>query len=394
MVLFLFGTTGQGKGHQRMRSNSRSGGHRIAYFVSPHGFGHAARASAVMAATLQLDPELRFEILTQVPRWFFQDSLGAPFGYHALLTDIGLVQKTPLAEDLNQTVKRLDEFLPFDAALIQSVAKLLNELGCQLVICDIAPMGIAVASHAGIPSLLIENFTWDWIYDGYVKHEPDLGPHIAYLRELFNAANYRVQTEPVCHYRDADLNTPPVGRKARTPPEQIRHQLGIPHQAQVVMVTMGGIPWQYTFLEQLADQANAYFILPGADQETQLRHISTTPSSGLVLLPRHSSYFHPDLVNASDAIIGKVGYSTLAEAYHAGVPFGYIARPRFRESQVLATFIEHHMSGLAIPENQFHNGGWISSVTDLLALPRFGRPDSHGADQVARFIRQILDGQS
>jgi hypothetical protein len=30
----------------------------------------------------------------------------------------------------------------------------------------------------------------------------------------------------------------------------------------------------------------------------------------LVLLPHHSGFYHPDLVNASDAVIGKVGYST------------------------------------------------------------------------------------
>ena len=32
----------------------------------------------------------------------------------------------------------------------------------------------------------------------------------------------------------------------------------------------------------------------------------------LILLPHHSVFFHPDLVNASDAVVGKLGYSTLA----------------------------------------------------------------------------------
>ncbi len=56
-----------------------SDNYRIAYFISPHGFGHAARAAAVMEATYEMDPAIRFEIFTQVPRWFFHDSLSGNF---------------------------------------------------------------------------------------------------------------------------------------------------------------------------------------------------------------------------------------------------------------------------------------------------------------------------
>jgi hypothetical protein len=77
-----------------MRPNHETATHRIAYFITPHGYGHAARASAVMAAVHQINAAVRFEIFTQVPEWFFQDSLSGPYGHHALLTDIGLAQKT------------------------------------------------------------------------------------------------------------------------------------------------------------------------------------------------------------------------------------------------------------------------------------------------------------
>ena len=36
----------------------------LAYFISPHGFGHAARAAAVMSALHTQDPALQFEIFT------------------------------------------------------------------------------------------------------------------------------------------------------------------------------------------------------------------------------------------------------------------------------------------------------------------------------------------
>ena len=363
---------------------------RVAYFISPHGYGHAARASAVMAAIHQHIPALRFEIFTQVPSWFFQDSVVGPFGYHPLMTDIGMVQKTSMAEDLPETLQRLDRFLPFDVSQIREIAGSVNRLGCQLAICDIAPMGIAVAREAGIPSILIENFTWDWIYEGYEKHAPGLRQHIAYLEELFGAADYHVQTRPVCRPHTADLTTEPVSRKANTSAQQIRDQLGISSQAKMVMLTMGGIPWRYTFLEHLKHQNGIYFVIPGADRQAPIRHDFPSEIGGLVLLPHQSEFFHPDLVNAADAVIGKAGYSTVSEVYAAGIPFGYIGRSRFRETQTLTAFIEQEMKGLPITETSFHDGQWLSSLRDLLEMPRIHRNGPNGADEIAGFICKLL----
>jgi len=350
-----------------------------------------------MAAIQQRTPKVGFEIFTQVPRWFFEDSLSEPFGYHPMLTDIGLAQKTALVEDMPETLKRLDDFLPFDDFRVQDTASQIRQLECQMVICDIAPMGIAVAREAGIPSVLIENFTWDWIYEAYLNDVPELRRHIAYLGEVFNTADYYVQTQPVCRPCQVDLTTSPVGRKIRTSRQQIRQQLDIPDQAKVVMITMGGIPWQYGFLEDLVKREDVYFIIPGADssQCPDIDPLTGTGrlagAGGVMLLPHHSDFFHPDLVNAADAIIGKAGYSTVAEVYNAGIPFGYVERPRFRETQALTDFIEQGMKGLPITEAQFQSGTWLAFLADLLALPRIDRNDSYGADQVADFICALLD---
>lgn len=356
--------------------------HSIAYFISPHGFGHAARAAAVMAAIHQFKPAIRFEIFTQVPQWFFADSLTAPFGYHPLLTDIGLAQQNSLLEDLPETIRRLDDFLPFEPARLQELARQLGQLKCVLAICDIAPLGIAVAQAAQIPSVLIENFTWDWIYEGYLPTEPRLGQPIAYLQTLFQSADYHIQTEPICQASPAAaLTAAPISRQIRTPAAELRAQLGLSLQARVILLTMGGVGWDYTFLEQLEQQPGVHFVIPGGSQQPERRR-------NLVLLPNHTSFFHPDLINAADVVIGKVGYSTLAEVYQAGAPYGYIPRLHFRESALLARYIESHMNGLAIPGADFAAGSWLARLPELLALPRLDRPTAGGAEQVARFILQ------
>jgi UDP:flavonoid glycosyltransferase YjiC (YdhE family) len=351
----------------------------IAYFISPHGFGHAARAAAVMNALYRLHPNVRFEIFTLVPRWFFYDSLNAKFTYHETLTDIGLAQESSLKENVPQTLKQLDDFLPFDQSLIAGLAKRISN--CNLVICDIAPLGIAVARQAGVPSVLIENFTWDWIYAGYAERRFD--KYIAYLRNIFRAADYHIQTEPVCQRWRADLTTPPVSRAPRTSKSETRKQLNIPLRAKVVLITMGGIPEQHTFLDRLKTMRGVYFIVPGATHRTHIE-------DHLILLPHRSEFYHPDLMNAADVVIGKAGYSTVAEAYHAGIPFGFIAREKFRESATMASFIRREMHGIEIPANEFQNGHWLHTLDQLLALPRVKRKNTNSAEQISKFITQII----
>ena len=356
---------------------------RIAFFISPHGYGHAARAAAVMETLHPLDPEMEFEIFTEIPEWFFRHSLSGAFTYHPLLTDIGLVQETSLKVNLAKTVARLGSFLPFQEKKISELAHFVLGRRCRLILCDISAMGILVASRAGIPSVLIENFTWDWIYEDYAAECTGLRAHLSYLGELFPRADFHIQTQPVCSPHNAHLTTSPVSRKARTPREETRRRLGIPPDAFVAMITMGGIPENYPFLDRLLKSEPIVFLIPGAGQEMNKRR-------NLFLLPHHSEYFHPDLVNASDVLIGKVGYSTLSEVYWAGIPFGYIQRKDFRESRTLVSFIETQMKGFPIEERDFYEGSFLSRLPELLAMPRMERQPPNGAEQAAHFIFSLI----
>jgi len=357
--------------------------YRIAYFISPHGFGHATRASGVISSLYEMESSIQFEIFTHVPQWLFSDSLSAPYNYHSLLTDIGIVQKTSLHEDIPKTLKSLDNFLPFNNAQIKNLAELLNKMKCTLIICDIAPMGLAIGKTAGIPSLLIENFTWDWIYQTYTHSYTQINKHIIYLKQLFNSADFHIQTEPVCCYNPSDLITLPLSRKIRTHGSEVREKLEIPINAKLVIITMGGISEQHTFLNQLMHQNKIYFVIPGGSQ-------SIKTYDNVILLPQKSGIFHPDLINASDAVIGKVGYSTLAEVYHAGVPFGYITRANFRESDALASYIKEHMNNVQFTEKEFQSGNWTSHLEELLSMPRILRSEPNGAEQAAQFIYNLL----
>ena len=149
------------------------------------------------------------------------------------------------------------------------------------------------------------------------------------------------------------------------------------------MITAGGIPQRYGFIDKLREQSDIHFIIPGASN-------SATIQQNLILLPENSAYFQPDLINAADAVIGKVGYSTLAEIFQAGVPFGYCARSHYPESKPLIDFVEQTMGGIAIEETDFQNGTFIRHIDKLMEIPRARRNSSNGADQIAGFLLNRL----
>ena len=48
----------------------------LAFFVSAHGFGHAARASAIISALAKRQENSCSTLFTSVPDWFFSDVEG------------------------------------------------------------------------------------------------------------------------------------------------------------------------------------------------------------------------------------------------------------------------------------------------------------------------------
>jgi hypothetical protein len=337
-----------------------------------------------MAACHDRKPDIRFEIFTLVPEWFFAQSLRGPFRYHPLLTDLGLVQVDPLHEDLRATWDRLKRFFPFRASLIEGLARELEGLACRLVLCDIAPMGIAAAKATGVPSVLVENFTWDWIYEGYEPCDQEVRDRIAWLGSLFREADHHVQTEPVCRYRpSASLLTRPVSRRPRLDAAHVRRQLEVAEGSRLVMVTMGGAGTARFPLEILRERPEIQFLIPGGNDRAERR-------DNVLLIPHDSGLFHPDLIHASDAVIGKVGYSTVSEVYHAGIPFLHISRPAFRESRVLALFLQACVPGFSIEESEFMSGAWTGRLEELLSCRHIRREGRNGAEEIADLVLDLL----
>ncbi len=348
---------------------------KISCFITPHGFGHAAREIAIIQALAQRVPRVEPHLFTTTPKWFFDEIPNAV--YHPFRCDLGLVQSCPLYEDLAATVDALDTIMPFPDEQLDRLAE--QVAGSTFVLCDVAAMGIAVARRARIPAVLVENFTWDWIYNSYPTPPDRLAEHAAYIRSYIDQADIRIQCEPVCVQRPCDLTIRPASRKTRLSRAEFRQQLDIAADATLLLISMGGVPAQFPFLETLRKLPEYTFLIPGSADAFQR-------DGNLVRMGHKSRFHHPDMINAADAIICKAGYSTIAEAYNTGTPMGYMLREHFPESPPFGEYIPNAMPSVQIDHRDWDSGRWTAKLPELLRLKRAVRTQPNGADQAADFL--------
>src|SRR5918993_540971 len=133
---------------------------------------------------------------------------------------------------------------PFHSDLVTRAAsetRSLRELGAGLIVGDIPPLAFAVGAAAGIPSIGLGNFTWDWIYADYprVRRAPSLLPAIRGA----SAKASRALRLPMSGGFESFSNVkdiPFIARHATKTREEVCKLLKIPAEKPIVLSSFGG----------------------------------------------------------------------------------------------------------------------------------------------------------
>ncbi|KAI0368796.1 hypothetical protein BV20DRAFT_998169 [Pilatotrama ljubarskyi] len=151
------------------------------YYCSGHGYGHATRVSAFASHLLRLDPRPTVHIVSSAPKHVFSDSVAlggisklTPSASAPLITSIALYRNAnidpvivqPLAYrvDRQKSVEVLDKFLLEKDLKVAEESQWLRSIRADCVLSDAAFLGCLAANEAGIPSILITNFSFDSVY--------------------------------------------------------------------------------------------------------------------------------------------------------------------------------------------------------------------------------------
>lgn len=353
---------------------------RIAFYVTGHGFGHSTRALEVLR---HISRDTEIHIKTSAPEWLYRLDIERPFHFHTLDHDIGCVQVDSLEVLPRETLLAFEQLWLRREVLIESELEFIKSQRVDLIVADISPLACVIARRAGIPAIVIANFTWAWIYEPYVRDNPDKAHVIDWIREAYADVSLCLRT-PL----DSDLSVfpriedvPLIGRHAKAQRSGIRARLGVPEERRLVLLTFGGFQTRALPVESLQSVPDATFL-------TTVRDLGSHP--GFIQLEPHAIR-HPDLVAASDLVVAKPGYGIVSECIANNTPLLLIHRTDFREAAVLERESIRLGGGRVMQPEEMQAGQLGRHVRDALeAGLRWSPIPANGGEVAARRIESIV----
>ena len=366
----------------------------LAFYISGHGFGHASRQIEIINALARRGFGGRGEILirTSAPRWLFDRTVRLPFQLHECDCDTGIVQIDSLRLDEEETVRRAGSFYARFEERTAREAAFLHHHGVDLVIADAPPLACAAAEAAGVPSIVIGNFTWDWIYAGYAERFERLAPHvIPTIRDAYREAAGALRLPLHGGFetmREVVRDIPFIARRSRRSRDEVRRALGFSLTDTVVLASFGG---HHLGLDYGAIGRRNPFRLLLTDYE----YPRSSDTNGLVCVARQHladrGWKYEDLIAAADAVVGKPGYGIVSECVANGVAFLYSLRSRFAEQDVFEREMPGCLRCRRIERDDLLAGNWREHIDALLAQPPPATiPPTGGAEQAAAAILEYL----
>jgi UDP:flavonoid glycosyltransferase YjiC (YdhE family) len=357
----------------------------VALAVSGHGFGHAVRCAEVARALLERGAWVK--VRTDAPAWLFPEpvelvpSPGWPL-------DIGVAQHDGLELDIDETRRRWQAFACELEPRARVEAELLREHHVDVLLGDIPPLGFAAATGAGVPCAALTNFGWDWIYAAW----PGFERTVETVRGAYRQADLLLRLPLHSHSDDAFPafnrieDVPLIARRARRSRAQVRAELGLPVDAQVVLLSFGGFTAGGLDVGALRDWSEYVFVLtpPLFDSNTRL------PSNVVGLNQTPADYV--SLLGASDVVVTKPGYGIAADCLANRVAILFTDRGPFREYDVLADCLPKLGRACYIPRAALL-AGHVGPYLEALRAAEASWTDQpmNGADVVAERILRLHD---
>lgn len=342
----------------------------IVFYISGHGFGHASR-SIELLVELARRTDARLIARTSVASWLFETTAPRRVEVMALDTDVGVVQIDSLNIDERETARRVASFYGSFEQRVDAEAAWLSATGATMVLADIPPLAFAAAARAGVPSVAIANFTWDWIYSAY-GFDGDAAVAIDTIRAAYATATRALRLPLHGGFAPMSAVTtdiPFIARRSTREPADTRARLGIPDDRPFVLACFSA--------------GDLALNVDDAEHLTVLSPAREAPAS----------LTYPDLVAAADVVVSKPGYGIVSECVANGTPLLYTSRGRFPEYDVFVDQMPRMVRCRHLPRADFLAGHWRPAIDALLAQPAPPEtPRVDGAAIAALAIMNLVNG--
>ncbi len=317
----------------------------IAFYISSHGFGHMTRCLSLVENILQ-NSEYKIYIVcdkkqNEFARIYLSNYIGRII-FKDLVTDIGLVnKKNSLEVDKEKLENELMEFVSSWDYTVNKEVNYLKDLNIKSIVTDISPIGCIVGNKLNIPITFISNFTWIEQYehlgidedlinkfktayshiDKFIKYDLCLAKDFIKADEVYNGGF-------IC--REID--------KSRV--DEIKNKYG-----NSIFITCGKSASLNCI--GIKNFSGTIFITSGID-------ITTDKECNIIQLPI-DILDTQNYIAASDIVISKAGWGTIAEAIIGHTNLVLIERPSAKEDTFNIEKIKENNLGISIKEEDLAN---------------------------------------
>ncbi|KAG4963079.1 hypothetical protein JHK82_039758 [Glycine max] len=359
----------------------------FAYYVTGHGFGHATRVTEVVRHLILAGHDVH--VVTGAPDFVFTSEIQSPrLIIRKVLLDCGAVQADALTVDRLASLEKYSETaVKPRAQILAQETEWLNSVKADLVISDVVPVACRAAADAGIRSVCVTNFSWDFIYAEYVMaaglHHRSIVWQIA---EDYSHCEFLIRLPGYCPmpaFRDV-IDVPLVVRRLHKSAKEVKKELGVTDDVKLVILNFGGQPSELKLKEEFLPPGWLCLVC-GASETADL-------PSNFVKLAKDA--YTPDIIAASDCMLGKIGYGTVSEALAYKCPFVFVRRDYFNEEPFLRNMLEFYQGGVEMIRRDLLTGHWRPYLERAISLKPCYEAGINGGEVAAHILQETAFGKS
>jgi hypothetical protein len=329
--------------------------------ITSHGFGHAAQTAPVINALRQRVPDLRVTLRTTVRRDLLAARFDPPWDLVAAASDFGMVMTSAVDTDVEASAGTYARLHDGWEARITEEAAALTALAPDLVLSNIPYLTLAGAEQAGIPAVALCSLNWADIYRHYCGDRPEAAAIHARMLAAYRSARVFIRPEPAMPMTDLPRRRAvgPIARVGVDRSHEIRRALGIDPRTRVVLIAPGGLSMPLP-IDRWPRLPSVRWLVSGQDR---VDHPDAYPLDSLGLP-------FVDVLRSCDALVGKPGYGTFAEAACNGAGVLYVRRGDWPEEPYLTEWVHQKGRAVEIDRSRLYRGDLRHALDALWALPR------------------------
>lgn len=335
----------------------------ICFYLSDHGFGHIARNIPMIVSVIKnydaciyvVCGERHIEFAKQNLEMMLTAEEYERISFRSEHTDIGLICKEgTLLVDTDKLTQACTEYLAQLPQRAETEAKWLTENKIDAVLCDMPLWSIEACEIANVPLLYVGNFTWTELYREFLP-ETIWKTYANYYGKIRHTMLYALRNPEMLEFlKNSEITKTSV--TARSFNEDAVAEIMSKHKRPIIFVALG-MSAQFKEPVDVSDVPYDFYTTEGV----------SLVGENVEVIP-YSTLNTQDCVAASDYVISKAGWGTVAECLLSQKPMALFSRDSVLEDRTTIRLLEEKHLAISITQDDLKNIDGI--IEKMRAIPR------------------------